>query len=55
MPILSVSGCPDTSAIENAIGKAPLLRKPFRPAELAAAERSSLDSSFDSRKSSLPD
>jgi CheY-like chemotaxis protein len=43
MRILFVSGYPDTSAIENAVGKAPLLQKPFRPAEFAAAVRSSLD------------
>jgi signal transduction histidine kinase len=41
--ILFVSGYPDTSAIEQAVGKAALLRKPFRPAEFAAAVRSSLD------------
>jgi DNA-binding response OmpR family regulator len=41
--ILFVSGYSDTSAIEKAVGKAALLRKPFRPAEFAAAVRSSLD------------
>jgi DNA-binding response OmpR family regulator/two-component sensor histidine kinase len=41
--ILFVSGYSDTSAIERAVGKAPLLQKPFRPAEFAAAVRSSLD------------
>jgi signal transduction histidine kinase len=41
--ILFVSGYSDTSAIERAVGKAALLRKPFRPAEFAAAVRSSLD------------
>jgi CheY-like chemotaxis protein len=43
MRILFVSGYSDTSAIEKAVGKAPLLQKPFRPAEFAAAVRSSLD------------
>lgn len=41
--ILFVSGYSDTSAIEKAVGKAALLHKPFRPAEFAAAVRSSLD------------
>jgi DNA-binding response OmpR family regulator/two-component sensor histidine kinase len=41
--ILFVSGYSDTSAIENAVGNAALLRKPFRPVEFAAAVRSSLD------------
>jgi CheY-like chemotaxis protein len=41
--ILFVSGYSDTSAIENAVGKAALLHKPFRPTEFAAAVRSSLD------------
>nr|WP_283812741.1 ATP-binding protein [Bradyrhizobium tropiciagri] len=43
--ILFVSGYSDTSAIEEAVGKAMLLRKPFRPAEFAAAVRSLLDGS----------
>jgi CheY-like chemotaxis protein len=41
--ILFVSGYSDTSAIEDAVGKVVLLHKPFRPAEFAAAVRSSLD------------
>jgi CheY-like chemotaxis protein len=41
--ILFVSGYSDTSAIERAAGRAALLHKPFRPAEFAAAVRSSLD------------
>jgi signal transduction histidine kinase len=41
--ILFVSGYSDTSAIEKAVGKTTLLRKPFRPAEFASAVRSSLD------------
>ncbi len=43
LKILFVSGYSDTSAIERAVGKAALLHKPFRPAEFAAAVRSSLD------------
>lgn len=43
LPILFVSGYADTAALEAAVGKAPLLRKPFRPSELAAAIRSLLD------------
>ena len=43
MRILFVSGYSDTSAIEKAVGRATLLHKPFRPAEFAAAVRSSLD------------
>ncbi len=41
--ILFVSGFADFEALENAIGSAPLLRKPFRPNELAAAVRSAID------------
>lgn len=43
-PILFFSGYADTSALEAAVGSAPLLRKPFVPRELAAAIRSLLDS-----------
>ena len=43
LPILFVSGYADSAALEAAVGKAPLLRKPFRPAELAVAIRSLLD------------
>ena len=42
--ILVVSGFSDSGALEAAIGKTPLLRKPFRPVELAAAVREALDS-----------
>lgn len=42
-PILFVSGFANSATLEEAIGDAPLLRKPFRPAELAAAVRSMLD------------
>ena len=41
--ILFVSGYSDTSAIERAVGKALLLRKPFRPSEFAFAVREALD------------
>ena len=41
--ILFVSGFADSDALENAVGSAPLLRKPFRPNELAAAVRSAID------------
>jgi hypothetical protein len=37
--ILFVCGYSDTTAIEKAVGKTPLLHKPFRPAEFAAAMR----------------
>jgi signal transduction histidine kinase len=43
LPILFVSGYSDTSAIEEAVGKALLLRKPFLPAEFATAVRTALD------------
>ncbi len=43
LPILFVSGYADTAALEAATGSAPFLRKPFLPAELAAAVRSALD------------
>lgn len=43
IPILIVSGFADSEVLENAVGNGPLLRKPFRPAELAAVTRSILD------------
>jgi CheY-like chemotaxis protein len=43
LPILFFSGYADTAALEAAVGKAPLLRKPFRPNDLAIAIRSLLD------------
>jgi len=43
LPILFVSGYSDSSALEAAVGDATLLRKPFRPIELAAAVRSVLE------------
>jgi len=36
-PVLFVSGYADTAALERAAGDAPVLRKPFRVAEMAAA------------------
>jgi signal transduction histidine kinase len=42
--ILFVSGFSDSEALETAVGAGPLLRKPFRPSELAAAVRSAIDS-----------
>jgi signal transduction histidine kinase/DNA-binding response OmpR family regulator len=44
LKILFLSGYADTAVLESAVGKAPLLHKPFRPAELAAAVRTTLDS-----------
>ena len=43
LPILFFSGYADTAALEAAVGQAPLLRKPFRPSELAVAIRMLLD------------
>jgi DNA-binding response OmpR family regulator len=43
--ILFVSGFADSAELNAAVGSAPLLRKPFRPGELAAAVRSALDAS----------
>jgi CheY-like chemotaxis protein len=40
---LFLSGFADTDALETAVGAGALLRKPFRPIELAAAVRSVLD------------
>ncbi len=41
--ILFVSGFADSTAVERAVGRAPVLRKPFRPIELAEAVRTALD------------
>lgn len=41
--ILFVSGYADSSVLEAATGNAPVLRKPFRPVELATAVRAALD------------
>jgi signal transduction histidine kinase len=43
LKILFLSGFADSDALETAVGAAPLLRKPFRPLELATAVRSALD------------
>jgi len=43
VPILFLSGYADSSALEAAVGNAPLLRKPFRPAELVAAVQIAID------------
>jgi CheY-like chemotaxis protein len=43
LPMLFISGFADSKVLEEAAGAAPLLRKPFRPAELAEAIRSILD------------
>ena len=43
IPILFISGFADSEEIRSAVGTAPLLHKPFQPAELAAAVRSNLD------------
>ena len=43
IPILFISGFADSEELRSAIGAAPLLRKPFQPAELAEAVRSNLD------------
>jgi signal transduction histidine kinase len=43
LPILFLSGYADTSALQSAIGNAPLLRKPFGSDELASAVRAAID------------
>jgi CheY-like chemotaxis protein len=43
VPLLFISGYADSELLEKAVGKAPLLRKPFRPAELAEVVRSVLE------------
>jgi signal transduction histidine kinase len=48
LKILFVSGYADSSALETAVGSAPLLRKPFRPGELAVAVRAALDGTIES-------
>ncbi len=49
LPILFVSGYADSAALEAAMGAAPLLRKPFLPADLALAVRAALDASAPAR------
>jgi CheY-like chemotaxis protein len=44
LKILFLSGYAESDALEAAVGGAPLLRKPFRPVELANAVRAALDS-----------
>jgi len=44
LKILFLSGYADTAVLDAAVEQAPLLHKPFRPAELAAAVRTALDS-----------
>lgn len=46
LKILFLSGFADSDALTTAVGAAPLLRKPFRPIELATAVRSALDGGF---------
>jgi CheY-like chemotaxis protein len=41
--VLFVSGFSDSNALAQAVGQAPLLRKPFKAIDLAAAVRSALD------------
>lgn len=43
LQILFVSGYADSAALEAAMGSAPFLRKPFRPAELAEAVRDAIE------------
>jgi CheY-like chemotaxis protein len=43
LKILFVSGYADSTVLESAVGDAQHLRKPFRPADLAAAVRTALD------------
>src|ERR1700744_5319851 len=43
LPILFVSGYADSAALEAAMGSAPFLRKPFRPAERAEAVRAAIE------------
>jgi CheY-like chemotaxis protein len=43
IPILFISGFANAHELDSAVGSAPLLRKPFLPAELSAAVRSMLD------------
>ena len=43
VPILFITGYADAEALRSAVDTAPLIHKPFRPAELAVAVRSILD------------
>ena len=37
LPVLFISGYADTDALDKAVGDAPVLRKPFKAADLAEA------------------
>jgi signal transduction histidine kinase len=50
LPILFVSGHADTSALETAVGGAPFLRKPFRPADLALAVQDAIEAGRETRQ-----
>jgi len=50
--ILFVTGFADSAALAAAVGGAPLLRKPFRPSELATAVRLALDTPATSSEAS---
>lgn len=50
--ILFVSGFADSAALDTAVGGAALLRKPFRPTDLAAAVRLALDTPLPSSEAS---
>jgi signal transduction histidine kinase len=50
IPILFISGFADSDVLQRAVGTAPLLRKPFRTAELAAAVRTALNERFASKR-----
>jgi hypothetical protein len=43
LKVLFLSGYSDSAVLESAVGDALLLRKPFRPADLATAVRHALD------------
>lgn len=43
LKVLFLSGYSDSAVLESAVGDALLLRKPFRPAELATAVRHALE------------
>ncbi|MFZ3308159.1 MAG: response regulator, partial [Xanthobacteraceae bacterium] len=44
LKVLFLSGYADSAILESAVGDALLLRKPFRPGDLASAVRNALDS-----------
>jgi CheY-like chemotaxis protein len=55
LPVLFISGFADSHVLDRAVGAASVLRKPFRPAQLAAAVRSILDAKSGSRTRPRPD